>query len=95
MNALKELLGFVVLTSPLWLLLILLPLALWIGTKAAKKVKDTAETVVEKAAEAAPEPVVETASKAAKKAKDTAESVVEKVKDAVAGDDDEKQKDAS
>lgn len=37
MKFLNELLGFAVLTGPLWLILILLPIALWIAVKAAKR----------------------------------------------------------
>ena len=37
MNFLDQLLGFAVLTSPLWLLLILVPVAFWIQIKAAKR----------------------------------------------------------
>ena len=37
MKLLNELLGFAVLTGPLWLILILLPIAIWIAVKAAKR----------------------------------------------------------
>lgn len=37
MKLLNELLGFAVLTGPLWLILILLPIALWIAVKTAKR----------------------------------------------------------
>jgi len=37
MKWLNELLGFVVLTSPLWLVLILLPVSIWIAVKIAKR----------------------------------------------------------
>jgi len=36
-DSLKELLGFAVLTGPLWLILILLPVSLWIAVKVAKR----------------------------------------------------------
>jgi len=39
MDLLKALLGFAVLTSPLWLILILLPVSLWIAVKVAKRFK--------------------------------------------------------
>jgi hypothetical protein len=37
MKSLNELLGFAVLTGPLWLILILLAIAIWIAVKAAKR----------------------------------------------------------
>lgn len=37
MKLLNELLGFAVLTGPLWLILILLPITIWIAVKAAKR----------------------------------------------------------
>lgn len=37
MKFLNELLGFAVLTGPLWLILILLPIAIWTAVKAAKR----------------------------------------------------------
>lgn len=37
MKLLNELLGFAVLTGPLWLILILLPIAIWVAVKAAKR----------------------------------------------------------
>lgn len=39
MKLLNELLGFAVLTGPLWLILILLPIAIWIAVKATKRFK--------------------------------------------------------
>jgi hypothetical protein len=39
MKFLNELLGFVVLTGPLWLILILLPIAIWIAVQVAKRFK--------------------------------------------------------
>ena len=39
MDSLKELLGFAVLTGPLWLILILLPVSFWIAVKLAKRFK--------------------------------------------------------
>lgn len=39
MKFLNELLGFAVLTGPLWLILILLPIAIWIAVKVAKRFK--------------------------------------------------------
>lgn len=39
MKWLNELLGFVVLTSPLWLILVLLPVSIWIAFKIAKRFK--------------------------------------------------------
>jgi len=39
MDLLKALLGFVVLTGPLWLILILLPVSLWIAVKVSKRFK--------------------------------------------------------
>ncbi len=42
MDLIKTLLGFVVLTGPLWLILILLPVSLWIAVKVAKRFKSAA-----------------------------------------------------
>ena len=42
MDLLKALLGFAVLSSPLWLILILLPVSLWIAVKVAKRFKSAA-----------------------------------------------------
>jgi hypothetical protein len=39
MKFLNELLGFAVLTGPLWLILILLPIAIWVAVKVAKRFK--------------------------------------------------------
>lgn len=39
MKPLNDLLGFAVLTGPLWLLLILLPISIWIAVKVAKRFK--------------------------------------------------------
>jgi len=46
MDLLKALLSFAVLTSPLWLILILLPVALWIAVKIAKRFKPVAVRLV-------------------------------------------------
>ena len=39
MKLLNDLLGLAVLTSPLWLILILIPVAIWIAVKAARRVR--------------------------------------------------------
>lgn len=39
MKFLNELLGFAVLTGPLWLILILLPVSIWIAIKVARRIK--------------------------------------------------------
>ncbi len=46
MKLINEFLGFAVLTSPLWLILILLPVSLWIAVKVAKRFKNTSARLV-------------------------------------------------
>ena len=45
MKWLNELLGFAVLTGPLWLILILLPVAIWIAFKVARRFKQKNATI--------------------------------------------------